>query len=376
MYEKLYFKADKEAERRRSEFRQGVPEAGQVVDPSLMVPRKTAGSAISGFMSRPNGEESSAPDYSDDDFLTMAFMNLSNTNADTRNARIAPPVPTEDVSIPSKVDRDLLSVGIKETAEAIGADPIDLANLISYETGGTFDPSQKGPTTRFGQHKGLIQFGEPQAKEYGVDWDDPYGSQLGAEGAIAKYLVANGYKKGMDLLDMYSIVNAGGPGRYDAMDSGSSVKDKVREMRGAHRAKAVLLMGGGRQKQAQGTIAPAGVSTKGMDPAALETFGRLAETYPNLSVISAYRDPEHNARVKGAKKSQHIEGKAFDVNTPDMTIAERQELIRDARRAGFTGIGVYGNSLHFDIGPARAWGHDYTYRTVPKWAHNAVYGKL
>src|SRR5690606_21760090 len=50
--------------------------------------------------------------------------------------------------------------GIIATAEAIGADPLDLATAISYETGGTFDPTKKGPRTQWGQHRGLIQFGE------------------------------------------------------------------------------------------------------------------------------------------------------------------------------------------------------------------------
>ena len=79
-----------------------------------------------------------------------------------------------------------LAAGIVETANALGMDPVDLATIISYETGGTFDPSQAGPTTQWGQHRGLIQFGEPQAREYGVDWNDPLGSQLGADGAIAR----------------------------------------------------------------------------------------------------------------------------------------------------------------------------------------------
>ena len=32
-----------------------------------------------------------------------------------------------------------------------------------------------------------------------------------------------------------------------------------------------------------------------------------------LIVNSAYRSPEHNARVRGAKRSKHLEGIAFDI---------------------------------------------------------------
>jgi len=124
--------------------------------------------------------------------------------------------------------------GIQRTAGALGMDPLDLATIVSYETGGTFDPSQPGPTTQWGQHRGLIQFGEPQARQYGVDWNDPLGSQLGEDGAIARYYRDNGWQPGMGLLDAYSIVNAGAPGRYNASDANNggapgTVADKVRD---------------------------------------------------------------------------------------------------------------------------------------------------
>lgn len=137
---------------------------------------------------------------------------------------------------------------IAETAAELGMDPIDLATIISYETGGTFDPTQAGPTTQWGQHRGLIQFGEPQAREYGVNWDDPLNSQLGREGAVVRYFRRNGWQPGMGMLDAYSIVNAGGPGlhnRSDANNGGApgTVADKVRDQMGGHRRNAMRLLG-------------------------------------------------------------------------------------------------------------------------------------
>lgn len=142
-----------------------------------------------------------------------------------------------------------LAAKIVETARAIGMDPMDLATIISYETGGTFDPAKAGPTTQWGQHRGLIQFGEPQARQYGVDWNDPVNSQLGAGGAVAKYFTENGYRPGMGLLDAYSIVNAGAPGRYNASDANNggapgTVADKVNSQMAGHRQNAVRLLGG------------------------------------------------------------------------------------------------------------------------------------
>lgn len=142
-----------------------------------------------------------------------------------------------------------LRQGILDTAASLGMDPLDLATIISYETGGTFDPTQRGPTTQWGQHRGLIQFGEPQAREYGVDWNDPLGSQLGPNGAVARYFQGNGWRPGMGMLDAYSIVNAGGPGRYNASDANNggapgTVADKVNEQMGGHRENALRLLGG------------------------------------------------------------------------------------------------------------------------------------
>lgn len=153
-----------------------------------------------------------------------------------------------------------IRTGIIETANALGMNPVDLATIISYETAGTFDPTKRGPTTQWGQHRGLIQFGEPQARQYGVDWNDPLRSQLGADGAIVNYYRQNGWQPGMGMLDAYSIVNAGAPGRYNASDANNggapgTVADKVRDQMGAHRAKAIALLGGDFQGQSANALA-------------------------------------------------------------------------------------------------------------------------
>ncbi|KFC62791.1 putative exported protein [Devosia sp. LC5] len=73
-----------------------------------------------------------------------------------------------------------------------------------------------------------------------------------------------------------------------------------------------------------------------------------------LIITSAYRSAAHNARVKGAKNSQHRLGKAFDVM---MTNQDPAAFERAARAAGFTGFGHYPKSgfMHIDTGPARRW---------------------
>ncbi len=139
-----------------------------------------------------------------------------------------------------------LRLAIIKHAKRIGADPVDFANVISYETGGTFDPWQKGPTTKWGQHVGLIQMGGPQREKYGYKAGKSVDDLVGAS---ANYLTDNGYTPGMGLLDMYSTINAGAPGRYAASDVAAggapgNVADKVNDMMGAHRNKATALLGG------------------------------------------------------------------------------------------------------------------------------------
>jgi uncharacterized protein YcbK (DUF882 family) len=149
---------------------------------------------------------------------------------------------------PVEWDGKDLKTGIQTAAEAIGIDPVVLATVISYETGGTFNPTAKGPVTQWGQHMGLIQFGGPQAKQHGVNWKDPIGSQLGPDGAIVSYMKHAGVKPGMGLMDVYSAVNAGAPGlenRTDANNGGApgTVKDKVMYQMDGHHTKAMDLMG-------------------------------------------------------------------------------------------------------------------------------------
>ncbi len=160
---------------------------------------------------------------------------------------------------------DALRNGIVETAQAIGADPVDLATAISYETAGTFDPTKAGPRTQYGQHRGLIQFGEPQAEKYGVDWNNPIASQLGPNGAVANYFRSSGFKPGMSGLDLYSTINAGSPGRYSASDANNGgapgdVRDKWENQMAGHRQKALALLGSGNKSQ------PQGVQVASLDP--------------------------------------------------------------------------------------------------------------
>lgn len=110
-----------------------------------------------------------------------------------------------------------------------------------------------------------------------------------------------------------------------------------------------------------------------ISPAAKTAFEKFETAVgQQFNVISGFRDPEHNRRVGGAKGSQHLQGNALDIDTAGMTDDERVALIQRAREAGFGGIGLYDTSLHFDVGPTRAWGPDFTSATVPNWARETL----
>ena len=130
------------------------------------------------------------------------------------------------------------------SAQRIGADPLDLATVISYETGGTFNPGIRGGAGN--RHIGLIQFGIPEQQRYGASQGQSFEEQLPA---VEGYLKDRGYQPGMGLLDLYSTINAGRPGRYNASDAGNggapgTVSDKVNNQMGAHRTKAAAFLGG------------------------------------------------------------------------------------------------------------------------------------
>lgn len=109
------------------------------------------------------------------------------------------------------------------------------------------------------------------------------------------------------------------------------------------------------------SFSPREIACKGtgrlvVDDQALDKLQALRDRLGKpLILTSAYRSPEHNKRVGGAKNSQHMQGNAFDVR---MDNHDPHEFEAAARAVGFTGFGYYPRSgfMHIDTGPARSWG--------------------
>jgi uncharacterized protein YcbK (DUF882 family) len=71
----------------------------------------------------------------------------------------------------------------------------------------------------------------------------------------------------------------------------------------------------------------------------------------SITITSGYRSPEHNAKVKGAKNSQHITGMAADIKVKGMTPKEVALVIEGLIESGKMkqgGIGIYPSWVHYD----------------------------
>jgi uncharacterized protein YcbK (DUF882 family) len=81
------------------------------------------------------------------------------------------------------------------------------------------------------------------------------------------------------------------------------------------------------------------------------------EVKKSIQITSGYRSPEHNAKVKGAKLSQHITGMAADIKVAGMTpkqVAEVIERLIAEKKMKEGGIGIYKTWLHYDIRNTKA----------------------
>lgn len=76
-------------------------------------------------------------------------------------------------------------------------------------------------------------------------------------------------------------------------------------------------------------------------------------------------DPNDNPHVEN---SQHLKGRAFDVQVQGWDDNQKKQFLAMARAAGFGGVGFYGDDghLHIDTGPTRSWG------PVPDWAKDSM----
>lgn len=100
-----------------------------------------------------------------------------------------------------------------------------------------------------------------------------------------------------------------------------------------------------------------------IDPKLFDLLHRLqSELCCNepIHVISSYRSPETNARLKAsrgggvAKHSLHMDGKAIDIRLPGVSLADLREAAIGLKQGG---VGYYPREqfVHLDTGRVRYW---------------------
>jgi hypothetical protein len=181
----------------------------------------------------------------------------------------AGPAPTATAGVGGGDSR---AAAINRIAQQIGANPLDLATVISYESAGKFSPSIYGG--KGGQHLGLIQFGPTEQKTYGVHAGQTFDQQMES---VGRYLTDRGYKPGMSREQLYSTINAGRPDRLGARDAAAggapgTVLDKVRTQMAPHEAKARALLGNTLSAPLPVATGMAANATKPFDPNAIPTL--------------------------------------------------------------------------------------------------------
>ena len=114
-------------------------------------------------------------------------------------------------------------------ADQLGINPIDLAAVISLETGGTFNKDIQGGEG--GNYKGLIQFGIPERATYGYRDGMSFEEQM--TGPVYRFLKDRGVKPGHTVQEIYAAILTGNvaniaKGGLDWKDSnGTSVRNAL-----------------------------------------------------------------------------------------------------------------------------------------------------
>jgi len=76
-----------------------------------------------------------------------------------------------------------------------------------------------------------------------------------------------------------------------------------------------------------------------------------------ITINSAYRSPKYNAKIGGAKNSQHLTAKASDLRVEGITPKELAKVIESLIKDGKMqqgGIGIYPTFTHYDIRGTKA----------------------
>lgn len=192
--------------------------------------------------------------------------------------------------------------GVARVANNLGIAPRDLAAVISYETGGKFDPAMMGGKNN--NYQGLIQFGPEERAKYGVKPGQSFNEQLPA---VENFLRDRGVKPGMGLAQIYSVVNAGsldqnGQPRWAASDDNGNIASHVQNIQRDHYSNADKFLNGAGGKpvkvaSADGSAIITGAGKPNADASGDQSDGSSGDAAPVLPNVtkSLYWDKQFHA---------------------------------------------------------------------------------
>ena len=123
---------------------------------------------------------------------------------------------------------------LEDAANDLGVNPLDLAAMIGFETGGTYNAAERN---KYG-YEGVIQFGEDERKAYGYKPGMSFADQV--RGPMVRYLKDRFKKAGMktegaSLEDLYTAVLTGNPkGNKDLPDANKTTVRNAMARMNAH----------------------------------------------------------------------------------------------------------------------------------------------
>jgi hypothetical protein len=151
--------------------------------------------------------------------------------------------------VPSNINVTPGVKGKKESialaAQQLGIDPVDLAAVMSLETGGSYSTTITGGAGN--NYQGLIQFGPTERRTYGYDERQSFEQQV--LGPVVKYLKDRGVKPGHGAKEIYAAILTGNVanlarGGIDWKDAnGTSVRGALPSLTsGQHRQNAIRFL--------------------------------------------------------------------------------------------------------------------------------------
>lgn len=87
-----------------------------------------------------------------------------------------------------------------------------------------------------------------------------------------------------------------------------------------------------------------------MNPIFVDRLQVLRDLYGKpITIVSGYRCPQHNRKVRGSPKSDHLRGEAVDIRVYDKNSSELYRLRELSFKLEFNGIGIGKNHFHIGI---------------------------